>query len=98
MHVHVAIFKWKEGVTAEQVDGALQMVRSVWSRIPGLTGLYCGQNSSKWSQGFTHAVVVLGETAQAIEDYRADEVHVKAAALIDKMELDGIGVDFSDLS
>lgn len=98
MHLHVAIFKWKDGVTTEQVDDALQMVRSVRSRVDGLVGIYCGQNDSKWSQGFSHAVVVVGKTAQAIADYRADEIHEVAAALIDKMELDGIGVDFSDFN
>ena len=95
-HIHLAIFKWKEGVSRGQVEEALALVRSVARSVPGITAIYCGQNQSKWAQGFTDAVVVLGETADAIATYRADKVHKIAAELIDTMELDGIGVDFSD--
>lgn len=95
-HIHVAIFKWKPGTTSQQIDSALEQVRTVAGRVPGLRGIWCGENSSKWSQGFTHAVVVLADSAEAIAAYRSDSVHEQAAKLIEAMELDGIGVDFND--
>jgi hypothetical protein len=58
--------------------------------------IYCGENSSRWSQGFTHAVVVIGTDQQAIDNYRKDSVHEEAAKLIDAIELEGVGVDFQD--
>ncbi len=94
--IHVAIFKWKDMVTRDQVESALQLVRDVADRVPGIHSIYCGRNTSKWAQGFTDAVVVIGENQEAIDQYRADKIHVEAANLIDEMELDGIGVDFSD--
>jgi hypothetical protein len=96
MYIHVAIFKWKEGVSRIDVENALDMVRGVSKRVPGIQAIYCGPNTSRWSQGFTDAVVVLGESQAAIDAYRADELHTDAAKLIDAMELDGIGVDFFD--
>ncbi|MXP48228.1 hypothetical protein GRI43_12605 [Altererythrobacter luteolus] len=96
MHVHVAIFKWKTGTTTEQINDALVLVKQVRSRVPDIVDILCGENTSKWGQGFSHAVVVLGRTEEAIAAYRADEVHKEAARVIDAMELDGIGVDFID--
>ena len=95
-HIHMAIFKWKEEATTEQIDDALQLVRDVKERVPGILEIFCGNNTSKWSQGFTHAVVVVGETQESIDAYRKDDVHVKAAEIIEAMELDGIGIDFHD--
>lgn len=95
-HIHIAIFKWKNGVERRKVDEALQMVRDVAPRVPGIRAIYCGPNSSKFGQGYTDAVVVIGDSQAAIDQYRKDEVHEKAAKLIDAMELDGIGVDLSD--
>lgn len=97
MHVHVAIFKWKDGVEEARLEEALEQIRSVANRVEGILGIYCGENTSKWNQGFTHAVVVLGKTAQSIEAYRHDDVHEVAARYIESIELDGIGIDFKDL-
>ena len=94
--IHCALFKWKDGTTNAEIEHALQLVRDVKDRVPGIRGIYCGENTSKWSQGFTHAVVVIGEDQKAIDAYRADEVHEEAAKIIEAMELDGIGIDFSD--
>jgi hypothetical protein len=96
MNIHVALFKWKDGTSRSAVEAALDEVRSVSRRVPGLRGIYCGPNTSKWSQGFTDAVVVVGESQAAIDAYRADTVHQHAAKLIEEMELDGIGIDFID--
>ncbi len=95
-HIHVALFKWKPDTLPDEIDRALAMVRSVTERVDGVSAIYCGENASRWSQGFTHAVVVVGKDQQAIDDYRADAVHAEAAKLIEAMELDGIGVDVAD--
>ncbi len=94
--IHVALFKWKEGTSGKEVEDALQMVRNVRERVPGIQMIFCGENTSKWSQGFTHAVVVIGDDQKALDEYRKDEVHERAARIIEAMELDGIGVDFDD--
>ncbi len=96
MHIHIAIFKWKDGVTKEQVDLAMDDVRSVADRVEGIDAIYCGRNTSKWNMGYTDAVVVIGESAESIDAYRKDDVHARAAHVIDQYELEGIGIDFSD--
>jgi hypothetical protein len=39
---------------------------------------------------------VIADSNVALENSRRDEIHAKAAEIIDRMELDGIGIDFSD--
>ncbi len=95
-HIHVALFKWKDGVTTGRVNAALGEVRALSSKVPGIDGIYCGANQSKWAAGYTHAVLVIGESAEAIAAYRNHPDHMKVAAEIDAMEERGIGVDFSD--
>ena len=96
MYVHIAIYKWKPDALRDDIDGALAKVRSVTDRVAGLKAIYCGVNTSKWNQGFMDGIVVIGETQEAIDAYRADDVHEEAARLIEGMELDGIGIDFVD--
>jgi hypothetical protein len=96
MNIHIAIFKWKETASRMEIEKALDIIRSVSKRVEGIQSIYCGANTSKWGQGFTDAVVVIGESQSAIDAYRADQVHQEAAKLIESMELDGIGVDLDD--
>ncbi len=96
MFVHIAVFRWKDHVTADEVTGALAIVKSLETQIPGVKGIYVGENYSKWNKGYTHAVVVIGGSQEAIDQYRAHPVHVDVAEAIDSMEADGIGIDFHD--
>jgi hypothetical protein len=54
-----------------------------------------GTNTSRYSQGFTHAILVRAKTREAIDAYRIHPDHVAVAKKIESMEADGIGVDFS---
>ena len=98
MHVHVAVFQWKPKATRPEIEAALDLVRSVASRVPDIVGIYCGANTSKWADQYLNSdiVVVVGKTAESIANYRADTVHVQAASLIEAMESGGIGLDFVD--
>jgi heme-degrading monooxygenase HmoA len=95
MHVHIAVFKWKEGVQPFQVNEALREIAALQEKIPGIVEISCARNSSPYSEGYSHVVLVRGKSREAIEAYRKHPDHVRAAKKIDAMELHGIGVDFS---
>lgn len=98
MNVHIAIFRWKAGTPEKVVVGALAKVKSLQDLVPDVTAIHVGENTSKWNQGYTHAVVVVGKSAEAIQQYRDHPVHVEVAAEIEAIEDDGIGIDFQDKS
>lgn len=94
MYLHVAIFKWKSNVEEQDVKDALRGVESLQDKIPGIVEITCGKNYSPYGEGYTHIVVVRGDTQQAIDAYRKHPDHVIVAKKIDAMEEHGVGVDF----
>jgi len=63
-------------------------------KVPGLLGISCATNESKYSKGYTHVILVRGKDQAAINAYRAHPLHKDIARQIDSMEDHGIGVDF----
>ena len=95
MHVHIAIFRWKSGVSENDIENALRDVEALQPKISGIIEISCGKNTSRFGEGYTHVVLVRGLTQAAINAYRAHPDHVIVAQRIDAMEEHGIGVDFS---
>lgn len=96
MNIHVAAFTWHESASSQQVTDALKTVQSLERLVPGVTAIYVGENTSQWGKGYTHVVVVVGDSAEAIDAYREHPVHLDVAKDIESMELDGVGLDFRD--
>lgn len=94
MNVHIALYKWKPGVTAVQIQQALADVEALADKVPGIVEISTAENASKYSEGFTHVILVRGENQAAIDAYRAHPDHSKVAKRLDAMEDVGIGVDF----
>ncbi len=96
MIVHIAIYRWIDGVSAEEVAASLQQVRALRAKVPGVVDIRCGTNFSRWNEGYTHAIVVLAESAPALDAYRNHPDHTTVAARIEAIEAAGIGIDFED--
>jgi len=94
MIVHIALFKWKDNVQKSEIDQALTDVLALKNKVDDLIDIYCGENFSKWSEGFTHAVVVLAKNNIALDAYRKHPDHEDVATRIEDMEVKSIGIDF----
>lgn len=94
MNIHIALYKWKPGITDEQILSALKDIEGLASKVEGIIDITTGLNTSKYSEGYTHVILVRGKDQKAIDDYRSHPDHQKAAEVIDNMEDSGIGVDF----
>ena len=97
MFVHIALFKWKKGVKEEKIDLLLSGLKFLEGRLNGIRSIHIGKNIHPEGKGFTHGVVVIGESAEAIQKYRDHPVHLELAGQIDDIESDGIGCDFQDM-
>ncbi len=94
--LHIALFAWKQKADPETVNRALVDIKGMKKKIPGIIEIYCGENFSKWNQGFQHAVVVIAENQNALEMYRNHPDHVRVADLLDIIESKTIGIDIMD--
>jgi hypothetical protein len=94
MYVHIALFRWKAGVTSADIGRSLAEVEALFGKVPGLVEISTAVNTSKYNEGYTHVVLVRAETQSAIDAYRAHPDHVKVAQRIEAMEERGVGVDF----
>jgi stress responsive alpha/beta barrel protein len=94
MQIHIALYKWKSSVAPEQIGRALDKVKALQT-IPGITEIIWAENTSKYSEGYTHVIFVCGENKAALDAYRNHPEHVLLADEIEEMEDQGIGVDFT---
>jgi len=93
MIIHIALFKWKKEANPEEIDEIMNELRSL-KKLDCVEDLYCGENFSKWANGYTHAIVGKFKDKESLEKYRKDPKHIPIAKKIEKLEADSIGIDF----
>lgn len=97
MIIHIALYKFKQEFSAEQVNEAIQEVRDLKDKISQIIEIYAGQNTSKWSKDYTHAIVSKFKDKEDLDSYRNHPAHKPIADKLDRMEEDSIGVDFETI-
>lgn len=95
MTTHIALYKFKDSVTPEQINQVFQELTELQSKVPGLISINCAKNTSKYSEGYEYVILIQGKDQAAIDAYRAHPDHARIAQEIEAMEDKGIGVDFS---
>jgi hypothetical protein len=92
MNVHVAIYEWKMGTPNELVEKLLIGIADIEKSLPAVQ-IFVGENTSKYGEGYTHAIVVVGASQTDIDAYRTHPDHERLAKEIDGIEAHGVGVD-----
>ncbi len=77
-----------------KIQETLEAIASLESKIPGIVEISCAKNTSEYSEGYTHVILVRAESQMAIDAYRNHPDHMRIAGEIGAMEEHGIGVDF----
>ena len=95
MHIHIALYRWKTDTSPTKIEDALKNLEKLRGKIPGLVEISYGENKSQFSEGYSHVILIRGETAEAIQAYRDHPDHQAAALAIESIEQHGIGVDFT---
>ena len=94
MIVHIALFRWKNGTPQNKINKVIKNIRQLKNKCNGVIDIMAGKNFSRYSEGFTHAIVVIGKNRTALKTYRNHPEHLRIAKEIDKMEEHGVGIDF----
>lgn len=69
------VFRWKPGVTPEQVQRAKSEIRALQGQIPGLLETAVGVNISPRGQGYEFGGVMKFADKQFLESYGEHPVH-----------------------
>lgn len=94
--VHLAIYRWKPNAPITEIEDSLNDLRAISKDIPAIQFLTWGRNTSRYSEGFSHAITIVANDAVAIEQYRQHPLHRPVTQLLDVWEETGIGVDFEN--
>lgn len=92
MFIHCFVFRWKPGVTEEQISRAAAEIKNLQGQIPGLLETHAGWNISPRGQGYTFGGVMKFADKASFDAYGPHPVHLQLLSwlmpLIDPIELD----------
>lgn len=92
MYVHMFVFRWKPGVTADEKQRALAEIRALQGQIPGLLETAVGVNISPRGRGYELGGVMKFADKAALDSYGGHPVHQRLVSwlmpLIEPIEVD----------
>jgi hypothetical protein len=93
--VHVVCFKFKEGVTQEQIDEVCKSFAGLKDKIPGIIRYQAGTNISpeNLNKGFTHCFVVTFKDVAARDKYLPHPAHTEFAKSLKELLGDVFVID-----
>jgi hypothetical protein len=93
--MHIVLFKWNADATPEAIDRAIQGLRDLKNKIPGILELSCGANFTDRGQGYTHGLVVRFTDRAALEVYAPHPEHQRVVqGLINPIRADVLALDY----
>jgi hypothetical protein len=74
---HIALIKFKESTTPEQIDQVFEQIMDLTETIPGIEDYVAGPNNSPegLNQGYTHGFVMTFQDAAARDAYLPHPEH-----------------------
>jgi Stress responsive A/B Barrel Domain len=80
--LHVAWFRFKDGVTGDRIEQHFAACRALAGVVPVVHDLQCGPNLTDRADGMTHGIVVTLRDRKAIQAYLDHPAHVPVAAAL----------------
>ena len=72
---HIVLFQWTPEAKPEEIERAVEGLRALKDRIPGILDLTCGRNFTDRGKGYTHGLVVRFTDRAALESYGPHPEH-----------------------
>lgn len=93
---HIALVKFKEGTTSEQIDQLFESLLDLTENVEGIDDYVSGENSSpeNLNKGYTHGFVMSFHDAAARDAYLVHPEHEKIKASILPLVDDIVVFDF----
>jgi len=90
---HIALYKWRDGTSAEQIESALAKVKAMRDKIPEIVRLECGPNLADDAAGYTHYVLVEVADLAAFSAYKRHPAHEVVRQAISPVLSDHLSLD-----
>ena len=74
--LHIAWFRFNDGVTPERIEQHLAACRGLVGRVPAVLNLQCGANYTDRAEGLTHGIVVTLPNPEALPAYLDHPAHI----------------------
>lgn len=97
MHVHATAFGLQQDADPSSVARIGALLRRVALDTDGVNEVYAGPNNHHLAGERDQAVLVLMDTPEALDPFRAHPAHVRAGALIRSVQQGGVGLDAGPL-
>jgi hypothetical protein len=93
---HIAMIKFKTGITDEQIDGLVSMLDELPNKIIEIHLYEFGRDMLNTDRSYDFALVALFANVQALERYQKHPEHLKVLEKIEALCDDVKTVDFED--
>ena len=93
---HIALFKFKEGTTEEQIQKSFDELIELSENVPGIEDYVAGANNSpeKFNKGYTHGFVMTFTDAAARDAYIPHPDHERVKTMVIPLIEDIVILDF----
>ncbi len=93
---HVVVFKFKDGVSQQQIDKVCRDFRSLKKKVPEILSYKAGVNNSPegLNKGFTHCFILTFKDAKARDTYLPHPAHKAFGGSLKDLIADVFVVDF----
>ncbi len=93
---HIALFKFKEGTTEEQIDKVFEQLMDLSENVEGIEDYVSGPNNSpeNMSQGYTHGYVMTFADTTARDAYLPHPEHESFKTNVAPMLESSVVLDF----
>ena len=93
---HIALFKFKEGTTEEQIQKTFDELIELSENVPGIEDYVAGANNSPegLNKGYTHGFVMTFTDAKARDAYIPHPEHERVKAVVLPLVEEAVVFDF----
>ena len=73
--MHIVLFEWKPDATPASIEAAVEELRALKDKVPGILELTIGTDFSTRARNFSHALVVRFTNRESLEVYGPHPAH-----------------------
>ena len=91
---HLVMWKFKSGVTGEQIQQMKSMLEGLTEKVPSLLSISAGSDFSRKARSWDFAICTEFKSRDDLNEYATHPEHIKVADYIGSLVTEAAAVDF----